>query len=204
MAGTETTAGVLAALLVFLHTNPTTLATLQREVRSAFPASATIDDTTAPLPYLTACITEALRLQPPSAFGLPRTSPGALIAGRFVPLGATVHAQPWVLHHDARRWRAPYAFVPERWLPGHAAGQGDDRDAFRPFLDGPRQCLGRNLAWLEMRVVLAKLVWHFDMRVEVEDGEKWLRECRLFTVWHKPPVRVRVRRVDGKLGDTSA
>ena len=171
---------MLSTVTYFLNAHPRTKRRLTHEVRRAFRRSADIDGrTTAGLPYLDAVIAEGLRMLPPAAFGLPRTSPGATVDGHFVPAGTTVHAQPWVLAHDARRWRNPYDWAPERWLPD--GGYDDDREGFRPFSDGLRGCLGKNLAMLEMRVVLAKVVWHFDMEME-RGREGWVEGCRLYTV----------------------
>ena len=50
-----------------------------------------------------------------------------------------------------------------------------------------------SLAMLEMRIILAKLFWHFDM--ELCDGmEGWLDQ-RSYLTWEKRPLMVKVREV---------
>lgn len=68
--------------------NPETLKKLREEVRQSFKSEDEITfNSTNNLPYLKACIDEALRLYPPTAGGLPRRVPegGATIAGSYVP-----------------------------------------------------------------------------------------------------------------------
>lgn len=78
------------------------------------------------LPYLDACINEAVRLHPPFCLPLERVVPegGVTICGQFFAEGTVVGMSPWVVNRhrptfgeDADLWR------PERWL-----GQGaEDR-----------------------------------------------------------------------------
>lgn len=72
-----------------------------------------------------------------------------------------MHTPLWTLSHSPQFWHAPYEFHPERWLAKDdleysSAFAGDDKDASKPFLLGPRGCLGQNLAYVELRIVLAK------------------------------------------------
>lgn len=73
----------------------------------------------AELPFLDACVSEALRLQPPFTLPLERVVPpeGLSIGGRYIPAGTLVGMSPWVVNRhrptfgeDADEWR------PERWL----------------------------------------------------------------------------------------
>ena len=88
-------------------------------------------------------------------------------------------------------------FVPERWLKG--GGYDDDnKDASNPFSIGPRACIGVNLAYMEQRLILATMIWHFDWEGEPYEGD-WVEDCRLYTLWKKPPVLVTFEKVDGEL-----
>lgn len=86
----------------------------------------------------------------------------------------------------------PEDFVPERWLPSlesPAVDKKDERKAFNPFLTGPRNCLGKNLAYHEMRLILAKLIWNFDFEL-IDDNGRWMDQ-RVLLFWDKKPLRVR-------------
>ena len=88
IAGSETTATLLSGLTYCLLQTPQVYAKVQEEVRSAFQSADEITLTsTGQLPYLQACIEEALRMYPPVPIALPRrTKPeGDMIGGIFVP-----------------------------------------------------------------------------------------------------------------------
>ena len=64
-------------------------------------------------------------------------------------------------------------FYPERWLPASAGGLDKvvlNKDAFIPFSLGPSNCVGKNLAMQEMRLVVCVLMQAFDMKLGVKDG----------------------------------
>ena len=92
IAGTETTATLLSGLTYLLLTHPGSMKKLVEEIRGAFTTSDDIAMTAiAKLPYLKACISEALRLYPPVPAGLPHLTPidGSTICGHFVPPGVS-------------------------------------------------------------------------------------------------------------------
>lgn len=80
--------------------------------------------------------------------------------------------------------RNPNDFVPERWL-GDPEYSHDKRDAHQPFSVGPRNCLGMNMAWHEMRLLLAKLLYSFEIRSDV--GPEWL-EQNVYVIWDRKPL----------------
>lgn len=94
-AATETTASVLSGLLFFLGNNLVAAGHLQHEIRTAFASEQDVDmKTTGRLPYLVACIEEALRLYPSTVETIPRVSPGAELQGQFVPKGVSHPPSP--------------------------------------------------------------------------------------------------------------
>jgi len=93
--------------------------------------------------------------------------------------------------HDARSFR------PERWLPFAKADDTspffhDCKEAFQPFSVGPRNCIGRNLAYHEMRLILAKVLWNFDLKL-AECSHDWAESQRTFSLWEKPPLMVEMQ-----------
>lgn len=132
-------------------------------MRTTFAAYGDITgNATARLPYLNAVLEETMRLIPPAGMGAARVSPGETVEGRFIPAGVFVSSESYTMAHDPRNAVDPEAFRPERWLAG------GEKPWSQPFLIGPRSCIGVNLAWLEMRVALAKMVYSFDFRLAPE------------------------------------
>ena len=68
--------------------------------------------------------------------------------------------------------------------------------AFNPFSLGPRNCLGRNLAWLEMRLILAHLLWTFDVSIPQDERVGPWEGQRSYILWEKSLLRVQLRRRD--------
>ncbi|KAL8310456.1 hypothetical protein RB597_010337 [Gaeumannomyces tritici] len=121
---------------------------------------------------------EALRFGPPGPGAFPRVVPdgGRVVCGRFVPDGCAVGVHHLSASRSAGNFADPDAFRPERWLPSHprhAPYASDDRTAAQPFSHGPRNCIGKNLAMAEIRIILARMVWNVDMRLH-PDYVGWL------------------------------
>ena len=88
IGGSETTATLLSGVTYYLLTNPEAMRKLTAEIRSSFKSEDDIDFmSVSTLPYLLACLDEALRMYPPVPLGLPRVVPkgGATVSGHFVP-----------------------------------------------------------------------------------------------------------------------
>ncbi|KAL1861358.1 hypothetical protein Daus18300_008889, partial [Diaporthe australafricana] len=188
VAGSETTASGLAGVTYYLLKIPVSLTKLSEEIRPAFSSyDAITGDSTASLAYLHGVIEEGLCLFPPVAFGLPRDCPGAVIDGVYIPDGVVVSTENYALSRDPRYWIDPESFRPERWI---GQGLGDDKRAFQPFSTGPRACLGLNLAYLEMRVTLAKILFMYDLEM-VSQIDDWSTACKCYGMWKKPEFLVK-------------
>ena len=173
-AGSDTTSITISASLFYLLHNPGTLATLTREIRSTFSSPDAIRSGPAlsSCVYLRACIDETLRLAPPVPSHLPReVLPGGIhVDGQFLPAGTVVGTAPWAIHHNAAYFPDAFAFRPERWIPTDHHGDDDDDDglsiaraAFCAFSLGPRGCIGKSVAYQEVALALAHLLWLYDI-----------------------------------------
>ncbi|KAL0573599.1 hypothetical protein V5O48_008358 [Marasmius crinis-equi] len=117
------------------------------------------------LPYLTAFIKESLRCSYGVVSPLPRVvGPGdSKIAGFTVPSKTIVATSCAFLHQNPQAFENPTEFRPERWL------QPDARDLESRYLvafsRGIRMCLGLNLAWAELYLVLGNMFRKLDMTV---------------------------------------
>ncbi|KAK3321254.1 putative cytochrome P450 [Cercophora scortea] len=195
LAGSETTSTALSCATYHLLTSRSVMAKLQSEVRGAFSSYEAISDaSTSELPYLQAVCQEAMRVYAPLPLGLPRVVPegGDVVDGCFLPQGIIVSTNPVAASLDPANFGDPFAFKPERWLDTALVPGVDQLDASQPFILGARGCLGKSLAWTEMRTTLAKLVWAFDL--ELADVElDWHGQSRMYTLWSKPPLKVRAK-----------
>ncbi|RYO92945.1 hypothetical protein DL766_010411 [Monosporascus sp. MC13-8B] len=191
VAGSETTATLLCGAVYLLATNPECLEKVTQEVRSSFRDDSGITLlSVGNLRYMLACLNEALRMYPPVASALPRQAPkgGATVSGHFVPEGTQVGVWQWAINHAPGLWTDPNVFRPERFL-GDPRFTNDRLDAMQPFLVGPRNCIGKNLAYAEMRLILAKIIFNFDLRL-ADESRNWLKDQKAFTVWLKSPLPV--------------
>ncbi|KAL0932145.1 cytochrome p450 [Colletotrichum truncatum] len=190
IAGSETTASVLSGVTYFLTMHPEVMAKLAEEVRTSFNCEKEIDVLSVQkLKYMLAVLDESMRVYPVVPFGLTRVvKPGGdYICERYVPEGTKVMVSQWSIYHNDKYFSEPNSFIPERWL-GDPRFENDDRSALQPFSFGPRNCIGRNLAYSEMRVILARVVWNFDMKV-ASDSTNWT-EQELYGLWKKGPLNV--------------
>ena len=135
-----------------------------------------------------------MRLSPPVSSLLPReVLPGGLdVDGCHFPGGTVVGVPAYAVHHKEAYYPDSFAYKPERWI----VSKGDDgvrtqedvataQAAFCPFSIGPRGCIGKGVAYLELSITLARVVWLYDLRLKGgmedvgmgEDGCYMLVDC---------------------------
>ncbi|KAK9425476.1 putative Isotrichodermin C-15 hydroxylase [Seiridium unicorne] len=198
VAGSETTATALSGLTFHLTKNPEVYQRLAGEIRAAFSSEESINMTsTSQLQYLQACLEEILRIYPPAAETPPRISPGETVGGQFVPKGTYITIYQWPTHHSPRNFADPEKFAPERWLPvKHPLYDPkysmDNKAACKPFSYGPRDCIGKNLAYSEMRLVIARMLWNFDLEL-LPGQDDWVSRQKVFIVYNKGPLMIRLK-----------
>ncbi|KAL3421802.1 cytochrome p450 [Phlyctema vagabunda] len=171
VAGSDTSSTVLAATFFYLSQHPDAYALVAHEIRSAFPTASASNPVRAgpelnSCRYLRAALNEAMRLTPPVTQPLWREveDGGALIGGRFIPAGTNVSAGLFSLHHDPQVFPDPYQYDLTRWI-----GEQDDDESLRerhrhfaPFSTGPRTCLAKNFALLELLLTMANVFVRLD------------------------------------------
>jgi len=177
VAGSDTTATVLSALFFYLCRNPHVQERLAKEIERAFLS---YDDIKSGAPlqsctYLTAVLNEGLRMSTPIAADLHRQvlAGGTSIDGHYLPEGSMVASTSWSLHYNADYYPEPTRFLPKRWIVGEAGSTKESVEladsAAYAFSMGPRGCPGKNVAWLEMRLVMAKAIWKYEIRQDRDD-----------------------------------
>lgn len=110
-----------------------------------------------------------MRMATPVPSHLPREvmAGGIEIDEYHFPAGTVVGVAPWAIHHNTQYYPEPFEFNPDRWIVtnGNEESVGIARSAFCPFGIGPRGCAGKRVAYLELNLVLATLLWTYDMKL---------------------------------------
>ncbi len=202
-SGHDTTSSTVCYIFYVLATNPNVLARVRAEHASAMGADhskAASLITSDPfllnrLPYTLAVIKETLRMYP-AVSSTRAGEPDFSVrddAGRLFPTdGFLVWANPQPVHRDPTYWQRPDDFLPERWLVGPGDPLYPVRGAWRPFEHGPRNCIGQELAMLEMKVIVVMTARRFEIelmygRVGRGDGGKTVYGERGYQIQRAEP-----------------
>ncbi|KAE8383477.1 cytochrome P450 [Aspergillus bertholletiae] len=184
-AGTDTTAWTLVVALVHIIIQADVRQRLEDEMRAAIAAKGHLKfSDLEQLPYLSACIKEALRLSYGLSARLPRVAPNQVLevpgtTGLAIPPGTKVSMDTVLMHRHAQLFPQPDEFRPERWLENPRL----DRYLVS-FSKGARQCLGINLAYAEVYMALGAILGRFPVtdrgpRLQLLDNEASLRDIEI-------------------------
>ena len=185
IAGGDTVATVMTTVLFYCLHHPSCMHRLQAEIRDAFADWEDIraGDRLNSCHYLRACMDESMRLTPPVGASLPReTLAGGLeVDGEHYPPGIDIGVPHYALHHNEEYYDNPFSFKPDRWIAednsskslrsSSAASVARSNSAFCSFSVGRAACIGKNLAYQEISIVLARMFWKYDMRLQGSLGE---------------------------------
>ncbi|KAI0002159.1 cytochrome P450 monooxygenase [Russula compacta] len=179
IAGSDTTSNSSCAITYYLAANPDVQRKLQQELDEALGNEDDPDtsfENVKNLPYLNAVINEALRLHSTSGIGLPRLVPqgGMTIQGHFFKEGTVLSVPSYTIHRDREVWGDDVGvYRPERWFE-----RDNDviQKTFNPFSYGPRACVGRNLAVLELLIIISSVFRRYEIVLEHPDEPFATRE----------------------------
>jgi cytochrome P450 len=163
LAGHETTATTLSWTWHLLSRNPEVYTRLEAEIEDALKGRTPTADDVQHLPYCNAVIRESLRCYPVAWITQRTALEDVEIGGYQIAKGTFIFLSPWIVHHDARWYTEPDAFVPERWLRDKA--EQPPRDVYIPFGGGPHICIGNGLAMMEAVLLLTTLLQRHHISV---------------------------------------
>ncbi|KAH8886642.1 cytochrome p450 benzoate 4-monooxygenase [Thozetella sp. PMI_491] len=169
IAGSDTVSNTACAVIYWIlhgeRNDPGTIVSrLQAELDLAIPPGATIAThaQVKNLPYLRQCIDEGMRLHSTSAIGLPRivTAKNGVSYGEdLFPEGTVLSVPSYTIHHDADVWGGDVnEFRPDRWL----SLTPRQKICFNPFSYGPRACVGQNVAYMELALIIGTAFHRYD------------------------------------------
>jgi cytochrome P450 len=177
--------------LYLLGSHPEALARARSEVAQALPDPSRLDapgmDALNNLPYLGQVIKEALRLYPPIHMGSRVAAIDLEFKGYHIPAGERVVYSIYLTQRRPAHWPEPERCDPER----HAPGQHPEAYAWLAFGGGPRNCIGAAFGQLEVKVVLAYLLSHFDLTLTYPHIHQHMGA----TLEPRPGVRMLARRL---------
>jgi cytochrome P450 len=173
-AGSGTTATTI--LYVLYHLSRPENRGMQLRLREELLSTGTKYSKISDLKYLSAVIKEAMRLNPSLIGTLPRVLTTSIDTDHgetkfLFPPGTLISMQNYVHHRDPSVYPDPHTFNPDRWI-GISQSSAAEK-SFTPYSLGPRNCIGQNLANLEIRLGVSHLFRHLDFRLspEMREGE---------------------------------
>ncbi|XP_065358585.1 probable cytochrome P450 12c1, mitochondrial [Calliphora vicina] len=170
IGGVEITSSILSAIMLCLATNPVKQQKLREEILNTIGKTEKFTvENTKNLPYLRACIKEAIRLYPVIFGNLRSTGMDLCLSGYQIPKNTNVLLASNLLLQDEDYFPKPKEYIPERWLR-EENGENDKISVknmhpftFLPFGFGPRSCVGKRIVDLEMEITMANLVRNFEI-----------------------------------------
>ncbi|KAK7793715.1 hypothetical protein R5R35_007871 [Gryllus longicercus] len=169
--GHDTTAAGIGFTIFQISRHPDIQEKVYEELKSVFDPSKSIRPNISDLSqlkYLEMVIKESLRLFPPVILITRKIQEETILpeSHTVLPEGTNMFLTPYGMHHNPNVYPDPEKFDPERFSKEECARRHPY--AYLPFSAGPRNCIGQRFAMLEMKNVIAKLVWNF--RVLPEPG----------------------------------
>lgn len=194
--GFETTSLTLALLLHELASNPDEQQRLYEELSSVLEDDVTPEvlyDKLQSLKRLEMVINEGLRKYPPLVFFTARMCyRDTELAGKVIPAGTRVIVPTWSIHRNPDLWPDPEKFDPERFSEGW---EYDRHPAsFIPFGMGPRECIGKKFALLELKMALSKLVRRYEFSLSSKSATTLIFKVPLISINPVKNIVLRVKR----------
>jgi cytochrome P450 len=191
-AGYDTTSATLGWTLDRVLREPAVRARLRDELMEVVGPAPLSFEHLRRLPYLHGVVQETLRLDPAGVVA-PRTAVREFeFGGHRIRRGTLVLYSALLTGRDARIWRDPDIFRPERWIEGHPDHEVVAANAFVPFGGGARRCLGHAFASTELAVMTAEFVRRVDAELLTTEPPIG---TGIASVSPRGGVRVRIRSV---------
>ncbi|XP_065071289.1 uncharacterized protein LOC135695975 [Rhopilema esculentum] len=166
VAGHETTSVALTWTFYLLAKHPDVQEKAREEAKTVLCSSNVVrSEHLEDLRYITAVLNESLRMYPPGAVFRREVLQDDEIGGYKIPKGANIIVPVCVMHHMEENWHYHNQFSPERFLIEGEKQPEVGNYKFMPFSNGPRNCIGRKFAVMEMKVIIAKLLTTFKFNL---------------------------------------
>jgi cytochrome P450 len=178
IAGRDTISTSLLWIFYNLTKNPHVVSKIRDELapivsrKAACPTMTFESEEVKGLVYLQATLLESLRLYPPVPMERKSVVTGDdMPSGHKVSAGDIVIVSIYSMGRMEAIWGADCReYMPERWLSENRRQlRHMPSHKFLVFNSGPRMCLGKEIAMTQMKMIVATVLWNFDM--EMVDGQ---------------------------------
>ncbi|KAK1236607.1 hypothetical protein PQX77_000159 [Marasmius sp. AFHP31] len=176
----DTTAGAMSSLVYYLAKKPEIQEKCRKEVIAAMGEKEPNMENMRDMPFLQACIREALRINTPITYMVPRASKyeANLVSSSgkryYLPPNTSVILNICAIHYNNEYWPDPYEFLPGRFMAKDSKEEARlDASLWLPFALGPRQCPARNFALYELRTLASMLLqqWSWTLPKDSKHSE---------------------------------
>jgi cytochrome P450 len=196
IAGHDTSTAMLAWALYLMGENPQVLQTAVAEARqwSLSDDGSTAEKAINQLTYLDQVVKETLRMFPPIHVGNRFAAEDVTVGDYVVPADSRVMVSYYLSHRDETVWDDPQTFCPHRFERSRGEHEVERRPplSYVPFGGGPRNCIGATFAQIEGKIVLARVLQRFELRLS--PGQK-VRPYMGATLEPRPGVKMIVKRI---------
>ena len=190
-AGHHTTSGTAAWTLIELLRDPAKMARAVAEIDALFESGGSVSfQALREIPYLEACIKEALRLHPPLILLLRVAQEDLEINGFAIRAGDLVAATPAVSNRLPEHFPQPDVFDPERYLDP----RNEDRAnpwAWIPFGGGKHRCVGAAFAQMQLKAIFLVLLRRFSFEM-TQPSDTYRDDCSKMVIQLQQPCQVAV------------
>ncbi|CAK8684918.1 unnamed protein product [Clavelina lepadiformis] len=195
VAGSDTTPGTIMWCMHTLLNYPEAQGKLRKEIFDVIGSSGIVSWSHKPqLPYTNAFMEEVMRYHTLIPLPIRKVNEDVNILGYFVPKNTMVFPNLWAIHHDSTYFTEPEKFKPERFID--EKGNFVKSDHVIPFSIGSRQCLGEQLARMEVFFLLVSMVQKFEFLPDPEAKELPSEEGVPHTItFGTPPFKLIAREI---------
>ncbi|KAF5794082.1 putative secologanin synthase [Helianthus annuus] len=164
IGGSETTSNLIVWTMVCLSLHQEWQIRAREEIIQVFGGTNHEFDGLKNLKILTMILNEVLRLYPLVVMITRATHKTTKLGNMVIPSGVELSLAMMYIHHDCEIWGNDVnEFKPERFAQGIGnATKGKGSSPFFPFSNGPRVCIGQNLAMTEAKTTMAMILQRFS------------------------------------------
>ena len=167
VAGNETSSNALTWIFYLLARHPEYIQRVREEIKQVMGQGEITYEGLQKLSLSRRVLNEALRLYPPFWMIDRIALQDDEICGVHVPAGTLVVPYIYGTHRNPEIWEDPETFDPSRFEPERRKAR--PALGYIPFGAGPRVCVGKSMAVMQMLLIVASFVRRYDFSLESQE-----------------------------------